>query len=470
MIPALHWFRRDLRVEGNPSLTKLAHEHQGAVLGVFFFDRNFLSREDFSPARFAFFLDTLEALADALEAQGGALWFGEDGPEAGLRHALTKFKASMVGWNRDYEPFARSRDTHLERLLTTELGVRVQTERDHLILEPSEVLKADGTPYQVFTPFKRKWLETLTRTHSERLRPSATLPALPKRFRLPESVLTAARARRKILAAFRAENASKVKISLPTAGAPAARRALEAFVRSERLARYADARDIPAEAGTSQLSIFLKNGSITAGEILERAELASAIRKPKSSEFCFLNELIWREFYYSILHHFPAVEHEAFNPKYRALAWENRDDFFRAWKEGHTGYAIVDAGMRQLRETGWMHNRVRMIVASFLTKDLLVDYRWGERHFMRELLDGDLAPNNGGWQWAASTGCDPVPYFRIFNPELQGKRFDPTGAYVRRWCPELKRVPDRELHLPRQAIVDHAARKVKTLMLYKTSS
>jgi deoxyribodipyrimidine photo-lyase len=210
------------------------------------------------------------------------------------------------------------------------------------------------------------------------------------------------------------------------------------------------------------MSVYLKNGSITIAQIAAILELTA-----DGPGLKYFQELIWREFYFHILYHVPRVETETFNPKYRVLAWENDAEKFARWKEGRTGFPIVDAGMRQLNATGWMHNRVRMIVASFLTKDLLVDYRWGERYFMEKLLDGDLAPNNGGWQWAASTGCDPQPYFRIFNPTSQGEKLDPRGEYVTRWVPEL--AGRERIHDPLDPIVDHAKARERALHLFKSA-
>ncbi len=250
----------------------------------------------------------------------------------------------------------------------------------------------------------------------------------------------------------------QARVPTPKAGSLAAWGALESFRR--RLADYGDARDIPSTNGTSHFSIYFKNGSLTVAQVIAALGLKAFARGAGGGPAKFLSELIWREFYYCILFHFPRVETTAFLEKYADLKWENREDWFAAWCEGRTGFPIVDAGMRQLNTTGWMHNRVRMIVASFLTKDLLIDWKWGEKYFMERLLDGDLAPNNGGWQWAASTGCDPQPYFRIFNPHLQEKKFDPKGEYVLRYLPEVD--SDR---YPRP-IVDHAVQREKALALY----
>jgi deoxyribodipyrimidine photo-lyase len=259
-----------------------------------------------------------------------------------------------------------------------------------------------------------------------------------------------------------------VLVPIPRAGSRAALERLRAF--APRLGDYKQRRDLPAEDGTSRLSIYFKNGSLTSAQVVAALELAAAPFGTATGKSTFLRELAWREFYVHVLWHRPDVETRAFLPRFRALAWENREDWFERWKAGRTGYPIVDAGMRQLAQTGWMHNRVRMIVASFLTKDLLIDWRWGERWFMERLLDGDLGPNNGGWQWAASTGCDPQPYFRIFNPVLQGRRFDPTGAYVRAFVPERRADDAKTIHEPRDPIVDHATQKQKTLALYRAAS
>jgi deoxyribodipyrimidine photo-lyase len=264
---------------------------------------------------------------------------------------------------------------------------------------------------------------------------------------------------------FRVKNAKQVGIRIPKAGADAARRCLAAF--RDRVTSYKDQRDFPAQRGTSQISIFLKNGSLTVPQVISELSLGQESVSSDRGAAKYLKELAWREFYYHILWHCPRVENETFIERYNSISWENREDLFDAWKAGKTGYPIVDAGMRQLQETGWMHNRVRMIVASFLVKDLHIDWRWGERFFMQQLLDGDLAPNNGGWQWAASTGCDPQPYFRVFNPTLQSEKFDPQGAYIKRWVPERAGLVGKALHEPIGPVVDHAARKIKVLAWYK---
>ena len=245
---------------------------------------------------------------------------------------------------------------------------------------------------------------------------------------------------------FEQKNKINVTIPIPEAGFQVALTQLKSF--TDHLTDYQQNRDFPDLPGTSRLSMFLKNGSLTSAQIIQALRLQGLIWTQKTGKVQFLKEIVWREFYYHILYHRPDVEKNAFNLNYQNIQWENNNGLFLRWKEGTTGFPIVDAGMRELRETGWMHNRVRMIVASFLVKDLLIDWRWGENYFMKELLDGDLAPNNGGWQWAASTGCDPQPYFRIFNPWLQSEKFDPNANYIRKFVPELRKIPTKAIHRP----------------------
>jgi len=354
------------------------------------------------------------------------------------------------------------------------------TERDHLLFEPHEITKADSF-YQIYTPFSRRWFEQLAGSVGrERVESQDTVRRQFDSHSKPEKSFELSWAeaappgflRPDQLDSFIAKNAPHVTVPVPEAGFRAAYGRARAF--AGKLTRYKDDRDLPGLPGTSRLSIYLKNGSLTVPQLLNELRLEKQGQKDGSGEAQFVRELAWREFYYHILFHRPDVEREPFHARYANLAWENDPALFARWQEGTTGFPIVDAGMRELRETGWMHNRVRMIVASFLTKDLLIDWRWGERHFMRELLDGDLAPNNGGWQWAASTGCDPQPYFRIFNPWLQGEKFDPEGNYIRRFVPELRDVPVKALHSPDASrgryptpVVNHALQKAKALQLYK---
>ncbi len=466
----VHWFRRDLRVRDNPALEWNRKQQGGRVVGMFCFDPKFLARPDFSVDRFAFFVETLEKLRAELREAGSDLWIWDEGPDATFERLLTGLREdgkppAAVSWNRDYEPFARERDARIERLIETRFGVPVHTERDHLVIEPIELSRGKpGEFYQIFTPFKKKWLSLFESDEiQERLKRKRS-----SRFDLNWKQLLKKDAwARDVLLETRKSLAPRTRVKIPAAGHAVALDQLRKFAQFD-LSEYATRRDVPSVAGTSQLSIFLKNGSLTTAQIL------SELEKCRSKEK-FVSELIWREFYYHILHHVPRVEQGPFHLKYAQIPWENREDLFEAWKTGTTGYPIVDAGMRQLNATGWMHNRVRMIVASFLTKDLHIDWRWGERYFMERLLDGDLAPNNGGWQWAASTGCDPQPYFRIFNPTLQSQRFDPEGEYIRAWVPELRGIPSKEIHEPAKfgvkgyakPVVIHAERAKKAVSLYR---
>jgi deoxyribodipyrimidine photo-lyase len=461
---AIHWFRRDLRVRGNEAFYAAGRRHGGRVLGVFALDPVFLAREDFSPRRFAFFLATLVELRRELRELGSDLLVLERGPEQAFGELLSRTRPAEWSFNRDYEPFARARDARIEAWLLDQ-EIPVCTGRDHLLVEPAELHKDDGTFYQVFTPFAKKWGTLAQGELRERVAHAAIATRAHPRFNLtwrdfphPPDVL----------------EAYVQKYPHPTnsvkPGTDAALERLREFGR-QRLEFYSHARDLPAVAGTSGLSVYFKNGSLTVPQVI--AELGL----PGKHGDRFLSELVWREFYYHLLWHLPEAERQALQPKYRAIPWENREDHFAAWREGRTGFPLVDAGMRELAATGWMHNRVRMVVASFLTKDLHIDWRWGERHFMRELLDGDLAPNNGGWQWAASTGCDAQPYFRVFNPTRQSERFDVRGEYIRRWIPELRDTPEAQIHEPwakgagprayPHPIVDHASRAKAAIAMYK---
>lgn len=499
----IHWFRRDLRVAGNPALQWSFKQHGGRVVGLFCFDSKFLSREDFSHHRFAFFMETMRELSEELRAMGSDLWVVDCRPHEAFQKITEALKSgkgrlpASVSFNRDYEPFARERDAKVSEWLQEQAGIPVHTERDHLVIEPQEIGKpASGANfYQVYSPFAKRWFETLkgeefqARINAQKkalthLRARAAGKTTEKTFSLTwKKVWGDARAPFPLppgdaLEEFVKKNSRHVTIQIPQAGSIAAFRRLEEF--KSHLDAYGEKRDIPSIDGTSKLAMFFKNGSLTPAQVIACLGLEGAPLKSDKGATKFLKEIVWREFYYSILWHRPDVEKTAFLKHYSDIHWENREDWFEAWKEGRTGYPIVDAGMRQLRQTGWMHNRVRMIVASFLTKDLLIDWRWGENHFMKELLDGDLAPNNGGWQWAASTGCDPQPYFRIFNPELQSRRFDPEGTYIRRFVPELAGLSDDDIHAPDSAllrktgypapIVDHQAQKPKALALFKRSS
>lgn len=504
----IHWFRRDLRIAGNPGLKYNWQKTSGHTLGLFCFDQKFLSRPDFSFNRFQFFLESLRSLKTELQKTGGDLLVLNQLPQDSFKDLFSLFDAnkierpSLVTWNRDYEPFARQRDSNLSKYFESE-KIEYKNFRDHLIIEPDELVKngTENDGYQVFSPFARKWCDQLANNdeiksrvqnrnlgfdYIEKLKSNQldsifklswdqlfsfnTDPKLEQKTKIKSNIKP-----KDHLDDFISENKKHVTIDIPKAGTLAAFEALDAFKNKAK--DYGKNRDFPDIAGTSKMSIFLKNGTITTAHIVSFLKLKPYLPKAVTGHEKYLSEIIWREFYYHILYRRPEVEHESFNPKYKNLKWSNNKEWFEAWKNGQTGFPIIDAGMRELKTTGWMHNRVRMIVASFLTKDLLIDWKWGEKYFMETLLDGDLAPNNGGWQWAASTGCDPQPYFRIFNPWSQSEKFDPEAKYIKKYVPELKNCEPKDIHkennlrpnnYPRP-IVDHSKQRELALNLYKSN-
>ncbi|HEY2386076.1 MAG TPA: deoxyribodipyrimidine photo-lyase [Candidatus Binatia bacterium] len=423
MRTVLHWFRRDLRLADNTALTRAAAGAE-RLLPVFVIDDAILARPDTGAPRVVFLFGCLHALAGALAATGSRLVVLRGAPERELPRLARTVGAAAVHWNKDYEPYARARDARVAEALRA-AGVASHQWKDHVLFEEREILTAAGTPFTVFTPYARAWARGTPASPMRR----APLPPPPEgvageALPTPEGLgLTTTAA-------------------LPEPGERPARRVLARFVQS-RLKRYSTARNAPGKAGTSELSPYLRFGVLSI-----RTAYAAVAGSHSAGARAWRNELAWRDFYCQILFHHPNVEREAFRPAFRTLGWTGAPAHFEAWCRGETGYPIVDAAMRQLDATAWMHNRARMIAASFLTKDLLIDWRQGERWFMQRLVDGDLAANNGGWQWAASTGTDAQPFFRIFNPSAQGERFDPDGAYVRRWVPELAGVPARWIHRP----------------------
>lgn len=481
----IHWFRRDLRVAGNPALKHNWKLNKGRVVGVFCFDKVFLSRPDFSFNRFQFFIETLIELRKELRNIGSDLLVLDEGPVLGFQRLFEilrtnkKKQPHLVTWNRDYEPFARARDEKMEDFFRGH-SIEFKTFRDHLLIEPEELTKADGHGYQIYTPFAKRWMELIekpdffNRYENKKMGFEYLERAIKgdteKLFNLTwREVLNGKFVFQDTLEVYRKNNTKFVNIKIPPAGSLEAYKSLKGY--AESLEDYGANRDFPAHSATSRFSIYLKNGSLTSAQILAFYQLRP-YKKKLSSRDIFLSELVWREFYYHILYRHPYVEKGCFIKKYDNLNWQNNTDFFEKWKRGETGFPIVDAGMRELMQTGWMHNRVRMIVASFLTKSLLIDWRWGEKYFMEKLLDGDLASNNGGWQWAASTGCDSQPYFRVFNPWLQSQKFDSEGEYIFKFLPELKgRVQAKDLHQPCvqgyfTPIVNHKGQKTKAIKMY----
>jgi deoxyribodipyrimidine photo-lyase len=434
-----------LRLGDNTALSA-ACSKADAVIPLFIFDPAILRSPDTGAPIVAFMLKCLAALEESIHEAGGKLIFRRGEVMTEMNHVLRESGATALYYNRDCEPYARKRDDSVEKLARS-LGVEVHSAKDGVIHEPGEVLKADGKPYGVFTPYSRAW----------RLRPRPTVLS-PVRFKRPAGL----KEPKSLPLPTLKELGFSTALALPPAGEKAGRERLRQFAAGEVL-HYASRRDFPDHEGTSRLSPHLRLGTLSPRTVLDGVEKAAREHPMARAQVeTYVTELIWRDFYRQILWHFPRVAHSCFKARYDDLKWQNDEKLFAAWCEGRTGFPIVDAGMRQLNSTGWMHNRVRMIVAAFLTKDLLVSWQWGERYFMQKLIDADLASNNGGWQWSAGTGTDAQPYFRIFNPMSQAQKFDPEGHYIRRYVPEAD-----TLAYP-APIVDHAQQRLKALALFKT--
>jgi len=457
----LFWFRKDLRLDDNTGLAEAVRDARGDVIPFYTSEPAILSRDDIAATRVRFVLDSLADLAAAIERAGSRLALAHGDAVANVTRAARDFGADAVYWNDEYEPALRARDDAVERALST-TGIRVRRFHDRLLVPPGAVTTRGGRPFVVFTPFAR------------------TCDALP----VARPVAAVRRLAPHDLPGPRLATLEQLGFATTQPPWPGGARAgatrLKRFL-AKALPDYATGRDRLDADGTSRLSADLKFGTVSVRRVVAQVlEAAQDDRRLRTHAAKYVSELRWRDFYSHVLFHFPQVERGAFRPQFGAIRWAGKRAHFDAWTSGRTGYPIVDAGMRQLAATGYMHNRARMIVASFLTKDLLLDWRLGERHFMRHLVDGDLANNNGGWQWAAGTGTDAQPWFRVFNPVLQGQRFDPDGAYVRRWVPELAKVPDRWVHRPWDApapprsypapVVDHAEQRDRALAMYRAVS
>ena len=418
---AVFWFRRDLRLDDNHGLYQLL-KRGIPVLPIFIFDKNILDRLD-KPhdLRVQFIHQTLGEINSKLLELGSGLMSFYSTPEDVFADLLKEYNVKEVVANHDYEPYAVERDEKVKSILDL-AGVAFNTYKDHVIFEKREVTKDDGLPYTVFTPYSKKWK---LRLMNEPIQHVDTASLFDRFFKFNTQGIIP----------LESMGFTSSQFHLPEKNFP------ELIVK-----QYSDKRDFPAIEGTSKLGLHLRFGTISIRALAQFALLRSET---------YLNELIWRDFYHMILWNFPHVgKGKSFKKEYDVIQWRNNEQEFDKWCKGQTGYPIVDAGMRELFHTGFMHNRVRMIVASFLTKHLLIDWRWGEAWFAKRLLDFDLAANNGGWQWAAGSGCDAAPYFRVFNPALQTEKFDKKAEYIRKWVPEFD-----TLDYPQPIVVHEFARK-----------
>ncbi|MFM7721506.1 MAG: cryptochrome/photolyase family protein, partial [Bacteroidota bacterium] len=400
----IHWFRRDLRLEDNHALFAALNSGY-PVLGIFIFDNNILRHLKPNDARVQFIHNTLLGMHKKLSEVGSSLHIKFGTPEEVFTSLCSMYDINSVYVNRDYEPYAQERDKTMQLWFQSK-NISFIGKKDHVIFEKHEVVKDNGAPYTVYTPYSKKWKSIL--------KPSDIEP-FPSENHLSKF--------------YKTNNNNSEIPTLKSMGFDGSNQAIPVRILEQNIIeKYHLQRDIPSILGTTRISIHLRFGTISIRK-------CAAIGLEKNEKW--LNELIWRDFYQMIIFHFPHTVHGSFKPIYDHIQWRNNEIEFERWCQGKTGYPIVDAGMRELNETGFMHNRVRMIVASFLTKHLLIDWRWGERYFAEKLLDFELASNIGGWQWAAGSGCDAAPYFRVFNPKLQTDKFDPTFKYIKQWVPEF---------------------------------
>ncbi|MDO9272366.1 MAG: deoxyribodipyrimidine photo-lyase [Rugosibacter sp.] len=469
MSSALVWFRRDLRTFDHAALFHALKAHD-QVYCAFVFDSTILDSLPRSDRRIAFILCAVEEVAEDLRRMGGALIILQGDPCDEIPQLAARLGVQAVYANRDYEPMALQRDAAVEANIRRLASAEFCLFKDQVIFECNEVLTQQGKPFSVFTPYKNAWLKRLTSYYLQ----AYPVERYAANLAIPDAVPPAP-----TLSELGFVPTDLADMNLPT-GMRGGRRLFLAF--TERLDHYASDRDFPAANGTSSLSAHLRFGTVSIRQLAAYAQSQSG-----RGAATWLSELIWRDFYQMILWHYPHVVTQAFKPVMNTLVWDDAPDLMGAWQQGKTGYPLVDAAMRQLMNTGFMHNRLRMVTASFLTKDLGVDWRWGEKWFAEKLLDFDLAANNGGWQWAASTGCDAQPWFRIFNPVTQSEKFDPHGDFIRRYVPEISSIPTQFIHAPwkmntsQQAacgilmghdyplpVVDHAVARERTLQRFST--
>jgi len=424
----IYWFRRDLRLEDNHALHR-ALRCGLPVLPIFIFDSNILEElNDSSDARITFIYDALQPIQNELRGYESSVKIYHGNPSDVWKTIVEEYSVKAVFFNRDYEPYAVTRDTSIEKFLR-EKEIDVWHYKDQVIFEHSEISKDNGSPYTVYTPYSKKWRIALNENDYQPYSTKEYCGNFVKKLYLFPSLESI--------------GFTRTSVALPPLHVPI-----------DSIRRYHTTRDIPAIDDTTRLGIHLRFGTVSVRSLLATALPLNDV---------FVKELQWREFFMQILWHFPHVVSQSFRREYDAIVWRNNEEEFSAWTQGKTGYPLVDAGMRQLNATGFMHNRVRMVTASFLCKHLLIDWRKGEQYFAQKLLDYELSANNGNWQWAAGTGCDAAPYFRVFNPTMQQEKFDPDLQYCQQWIPELG---TSEYPLP---IVEHAFARDRALTAYKAA-
>lgn len=417
------WVRRDLRINDNSALYHALRSGY-PVLPVFIFDKDILSGLDSGDNRLIFIYETVQKLKASLESHGSAFYVQTGSPDEVFNQLFDRYEIRAVYAGVDYEPYSIARDRKIDHFCS-QRGAKFLGYHDHVIMNPGLIVREDGSPYQVFTPYSRKWLRSFEDAEIQGF-PSENflgnlLHEVPGKMPSPEQL-----------------GISMKPVSFPSP-----------IIDHQLIVNYDKTRDRPATEGTTRLGIHLRFGTISIRKLVKAAVQLNPV---------FLNELIWREFYQMILYHYPTVVTRSFRPGFDRVQWLNRQEDFEAWCAGLTGYPLVDAGMRQLVATGFMHNRLRMVTASFLTKHLLVDWRWGEAFFARHLLDYELASNNGGWQWASGSGCDAAPYFRVFSPDRQQQRFDPEKEYIRQWVPEYS---SEERYI--SPIIEHSFARIRAV-------
>lgn len=424
----IFWFRRDLRLEDNVGFSK-ALQGKFPVLPLFIFDSEILDELPKDDARLTFIFDTLQEIRNTLQEHKSSLAMYHGTPSVVFKKICTDFEVQNVITNRDYEPYATERDTQIKKQLEAE-NIDFYTYKDQVIFEKSEVVKGDGDPYVVYTPYMKTWKSTFD-------------PNKHLQDHLVENYFDNL-----------IEHSRLANLSLSEIGFERSQIEVPAYdISPETIQNYEDTRNFPSEEGTSRIGPHLRFGTVSIRQVVKKAIA--------EKNEVFWQELIWREFFMTILWHFPKTVDNAFRSKYDRIKWRNNKEEFELWKEGKTGYLLVDAGMRELNKTGYMHNRVRMLVASFLCKHLLIDWRWGEAYFAEKLLDYELSSNVGNWQWAAGSGVDAAPYFRIFNPMTQVDKFDKDKQYIRTWIDEYdtKDYPEK--------MVDHKEARERCLRVYK---